>query len=56
MKAKDKANPQQERFTAALASVLSISPEELRQRELEAKDESPSPHTRYKYVPAKADS
>jgi hypothetical protein len=52
----EKVNPEHEKFTSALSSVLSVSPEELRQRELEAKDESPSPHTKYKYVPAKAES
>jgi hypothetical protein len=57
MKSNPKPEPTpQEKFTAALASVLAVSPEELREQELAAKDEQPSPHTRYKYDPAKADS
>lgn len=41
------------KFTKALASVLSASPERIRESRAQAKAEKPSPHTRYKYVPVK---
>lgn len=44
MEDSDKSNPQHERFTAALASVLSASPEQIRDSEIQAKSEEPSPH------------
>ena len=40
-------------FNAALASVLSASPEQIRDSRVQAKAEKPSPHTRYTYAPAK---
>ena len=40
-----------DRFTKALASVLSVSPDEIRDKLAQAKTEKPSPHKRYKYVP-----
>jgi hypothetical protein len=43
------STPEHERFTKALTSVLAVKPGDL--RESEAKDEPPSPHTRYKYDP-----
>jgi hypothetical protein len=42
-----------EKFTKALASVLSASPEQIRESRAQAKAEKPSHHTRYSYVPAK---
>ena len=47
-------NPEHEKFTKALASVLSVSPEErqeMREKLAQAKAEKPSPHTRYTYDP-----
>jgi len=44
---------QNETFTKALASVLSVSPTEIREKLAQAKAEKPSPHTRYIYDPAK---
>jgi hypothetical protein len=43
--------PENKKFTAALASVLSASPERIRESREQAKNEKPSPHTKYKYVP-----
>lgn len=40
-------------FKKALASVLSASPKRIRESVAQAKAEKTSPHTRYKYVPAK---
>jgi len=40
-----------DKFKAALASVLSVSPSELQDKLAQAKTEKPSPHKRYKYVP-----
>ncbi|WP_263379700.1 hypothetical protein [Granulicella paludicola] len=45
-----------EKFTEALASVLSASPEQIRDMKIQAKAEKPSPHTRYTYDPAEAES
>jgi hypothetical protein len=45
-----------EKFTKALASVLSVSAEELREKEREAKPEQPSPHKRYSHDPVKGQS
>jgi len=45
-----------ERFTAALASVLKVSPDKVRQKEAEASSEKPSPHERYSYDPEEAES
>jgi hypothetical protein len=42
-----------EKFTKALASVLSASPEQIRESRAQAKAEKPSPHKRYTYDPAK---
>jgi lambda repressor-like predicted transcriptional regulator len=41
----------EERFKKALASVLSASPEQIRESRALAKAEKPSPHTRYTYAP-----
>jgi hypothetical protein len=40
-----------EKFKKALASVLSASPEQIRESRALAKAEKPSPHTRYTYAP-----
>jgi len=40
-----------EKFTKALASVLSASQEQLRESRKKAKAEKPSPHKRYTYAP-----
>jgi len=50
------STPEHERFTKALASVLSVSAEELREKERATKPEPPSPHKRYSYDPAKGQS
>jgi hypothetical protein len=50
---KRKATPQHEKFTKALASVLSASPKQIQDSHAQAKAEKPSPHTKYTYVPAK---
>ena len=44
-------NPQQAKFTAALSSVLAADPTEIRDKERQAKDETPLPHKRWKYDP-----
>jgi len=41
----------EDRFTKALASALSVSPDEIQDKLAQAKTEKPSPHKRYKYVP-----
>jgi hypothetical protein len=46
-----KPGMQQEKFTKALASVLSADPKKIREKIAEAKNEKPSPHTRYTYAP-----
>jgi hypothetical protein len=45
-----------EKFTKALASVLSADPKKIRDKIAQAKSEKPSPHTRYKYVPEEGQS
>jgi hypothetical protein len=50
-KSEEKEKSEHKRFTAALASFLSVSPEQIQEKIAQAKDEEPSPHTRYKYVP-----
>jgi hypothetical protein len=40
-------------FTQALSSILSVSRPEIQKTIAEAKIEKPLPHTRYKYDPAK---
>ena len=45
------SRPEQEKFNTALASVLSVSREEMQRRLREAKPEKPSPHKRYSYDP-----
>ena len=45
------ANPEHEKFTKALASVLAVPPAEMREKLAQAKAEKPSPHTRYTYAP-----
>jgi hypothetical protein len=49
-------NPQHEKFTKALASVLSADPEQIQDSRAQAKAEKPSPHTKYKYVPEEGPS
>jgi hypothetical protein len=44
-------NPQNDKFKKALASVLSASPEQIRESRVLAKAEKPSPHKRYTYAP-----
>jgi hypothetical protein len=56
MTIKPKPTSEEEKFTKALASVLSVSPEELREKERATKPEPPSPHKRYSYDPAKGQS
>jgi hypothetical protein len=57
MKATRKADPTpHEKFTKALASVLSASPKQIQESRAQAKAEKPSPHTRYTYVPEEAES
>ena len=51
--AKPKPNPQHEKFTKALASVLSASPKQIQESRAQAKAEKPSLHKRYTYDPAK---
>jgi hypothetical protein len=45
-----------EKFTKALASVLSVSPERIRESLAQAKDEAPSPHAKYSYDPEAAET
>jgi hypothetical protein len=45
-----------EKFTKALASVLSASPEQIQESRALAKAEKPSPHKRYTYAPEEAES
>jgi len=40
-----------EKFTKALAAVLSVSRSEIQDKLAQAKAEKPSPHTRYTYAP-----
>jgi hypothetical protein len=44
-------NPEQAKFTKALASVLSADPKKIRDKIAQAKSEKPSPHTKYTYDP-----
>lgn len=46
-----KTTPEEERLKKALASVLSASPEQIRDSRVQAKTEKPSPHKRYIYAP-----
>jgi hypothetical protein len=48
---KTSSSKENEKFTKALASVLSASPEQIRESREKAKAEKPSPHKRYSYVP-----
>jgi hypothetical protein len=41
----------QEKFEKALSSVLSADPKKIQDKLAQAKNEKPSPHTKYKYVP-----
>jgi len=45
-----------EKFTKALASVLSVDPSEIRESLAQAKPEKPSPHTKYSYDPEAAET
>lgn len=51
MKNHEEETPKSAKFTKALASVLSASPEQIRESRAQAKTEKPSPHTRYTYAP-----
>lgn len=51
MKSEPKAILEHAKFTKALASVLSASPEQIRESRVRAKAEKPSPHKRYTYAP-----
>jgi hypothetical protein len=53
MKKPEPENTESANFKRALASVLSASPSRIRESLAQAKSEKPSPHKRYKYVPAK---
>ncbi|HSY36811.1 MAG TPA: hypothetical protein VK814_13735 [Acidobacteriaceae bacterium] len=44
-------NPNAKKFNAALAYVLSADPKQTQESLAQAKDEKPSPHTRYTYDP-----
>lgn len=44
-----KQTPEQSKFAKALSSLLSMKPDDPKLSE--ARDEPPSPHTRYKYDP-----
>jgi hypothetical protein len=44
------------KFTKALASVLSADPKKIQDKLAQAKSEKPSPHTKYKYVPEEGQS
>jgi hypothetical protein len=46
-----KLSSKHEKFTKALASVLSADPKKIQDKLAQAKTEKPSPHTRYEYVP-----
>jgi hypothetical protein len=45
-----------DKFTKALASVLSADPKKIRDKIAQAKNEKPSPHKKYKYVPEEGQS
>jgi hypothetical protein len=45
-----------EKFTAALASALSVSPERIPDIKAQAKTEKPSPHMRYSYAPEEGEA
>jgi hypothetical protein len=46
----------QDKFAKALASVLSADPKKIRDKIAQAKNEKPSLHTKYKYVPEEGQS
>ncbi len=48
---KDPRCPERDRFKDALASVLAVKPADMRDALAKAKDEPPSPRTKYKYDP-----
>jgi hypothetical protein len=47
---------EKDKFTKALASVLSVDPKKIRDKIAQAKAEKPSPHTRYTYAPEEGQS
>jgi hypothetical protein len=51
MTVRDGGERKDEKFKKALASVLSASPEQIRESRAQAKAEKPSPHKRYTYAP-----
>lgn len=51
MKKMKPSSPEHEKFTQALASVLSVSPKQIQESRAQAKIEKPSPHTKYSFVP-----
>ena len=56
MKSHLESTPEYEKFTKALASVLSASPEQIQESRALAKAEKPSPHKRYTYAPEEAET
>lgn len=46
----------EDRFAKALSSVLSADPKKIRDKIAQAKNEKPSPHTRYTYDPEEGQS
>lgn len=56
MNARPLSTPQQDKFTKALVSVLSVDPKKIRDKLAQARSEKPSPHARYTYDPAKGRS
>jgi hypothetical protein len=52
----EETNREDERFKAALASVLSVSPKRIRESLAQATDEEPSPHARYTHDPEAAET
>ena len=52
----DPISPEHEKFTKALASVLSASPKQILDARAQAKASKPLPRERYSYDPVKAES
>lgn len=53
---KQRPHNAEDKFTKALASVLSVDPKKIQDKLAQAKSEKPSPHTRYKYAPEEGQS
>jgi hypothetical protein len=56
MKSASALSQEHEKFTKALASVLSVSPKRIRESLAQATDEEPSPHARYTHDPEAAET